>query len=128
MIAKECSDAGCIPGKETSKITEVYTKPIPRLACMRRQFVRDLVEMDFAEEFEVEDYKSGVEIGKKKKEMNHYSGNFNFAPEIGVSVYEGDRFARVYLKYDDGVDSENLEEVRKRLKDSGLVRRIVNIK
>lgn len=110
--------------ERTEKITEVYTKPVPKMACVRRWFARDIVEMDFAELFEVKTYQDEVEIGKRKRKMCSYTGNFTFAPEVEVSVYEGDRFARVYLKYNSGVEEEDLKEVRRVLKDSGLRRRL----
>lgn len=107
-----------------NKIIEVYTAQVPKLACVKRWFARDIVEMDFAEEFQVKDYNLEIEVGKRHRKMCVYNGNFNFAPEIDVSVYEGDRFARVYLKYDSSVDSEEIEEVREKLKSCGLVRKL----
>lgn len=108
----------------SKKITEVYSSKIPKFACVRGLFARNIVEMDFAEDFEVKDYDSDAEIGKRRRKVCAYTGNFNFAPEVEVSVYEGNRFARVYLRYNEGIEKEVLEDIRKILKDSRLVRRL----
>lgn len=108
------------------KITEIYTTRIPKLLCFKRAFARDLIEMDFCEDFEVDDYDSEKEIGKRKKKVCYYKGHFIFSLDVEVSIYEAKNFARIYLTYDASTEESEVEEVRQRLIKDGLERRIIN--
>jgi len=114
--------------REPGKITEVYSRPIPKMNCVRGWFVRDLVETDFGEEFEdmTPEGEKEREVGKgnRKRTVCYREGNFSFAPEVRVVVYEDKGFTRVYLKYDDSVDEWEVGDVREVLNNSGLVRKI----
>ncbi len=112
------------------RIIEIYEREIPENCSptewIKGRFARSIVEYNFAEEFEErttnEKRKQCFEINNK--EMWHWRGNFIFAPEIDVNVYQTGRFVRIYLKYNFEAEEIDLERMRNLIKLEGLERRI----
>jgi len=111
----------------TKEKTEVYTTKIPKFSCITQAFARELIEMDFAESFNVLEYDPCKKIGKRGREARYYKGNFVFAPDVDISVYEFKHFARVYVNYDH-INDDEVSEVREVLTQNGLLKRIISRK
>lgn len=101
--------------------TEVYTTRIPNLACILNNLSINLVE-GLGEQFAVIEHNPEMQI--KGRKLRYDLGHFDFAPEVQLSIYEGQHFARVYLDYK-SEDEDQVQDVRQVLLESGLTQRFL---
>lgn len=110
-------------------VIEVYEREIPEncspIEWVKGAFARSIVEYNFGNEFEErnKDERREQHFKINKREMWYWRGNFIFAPEINVNVYQTGRFVRIYLKYKEAEEID-LERIRNLIKLEILEKRI----